>query len=124
MSPESMFRKWPKNLTPRGIAALSVVAASFFLFLCVARYGRADFETLLAGHGVGFSARVAGPLVQTIGAGAYVLTLLPLAWGVIVFFDEETPDVVLRGAGTVVLAASTALLVGLFEGGQNALWAG
>src|SRR5437870_2069705 len=108
-----MWTKLVANLKPRGIAALCVVTVSAFLLLCVLQYGRADFELLAAGRGAGFAAHVAGPLVQVCGAGAYVLTLLPLAWAVIVFFDEETPDLVLRGAGTVVLAASTAMLVGL-----------
>lgn len=111
----------PRNLTPRSAAALAVVAASFFLVVLVARYGAAEFANPGAAGEAGFAASLSAWLVQTLGAGLWALLVLPLAWGAIVYFDEETPDILLRLAGTVVFAVSLSTLVGLGGGG---LWAG
>lgn len=111
----------PKNLTPRSIAALAVVAVSFFLMVCVARYGAAEFANARAAQTAGFAARLSGSLVQNLGAGIWVLLVLPMAWGVIVYFEEKTPDLLMRLAGTIVLAVAASTLAGLLGGG---LWAG
>ena len=112
-----------KNLTPRSIAALAVVAVSFFLMVCIAQFGAGEFANVrhAADEAPPKIALMSAWLVQTIGAGVWALILLPLAWGVVCYFQEKTPDLLLRLAGTVVLAASISTIVGLRQGG---LWAG
>ena len=77
-----------KNLTPRAAAALAVVAVSFFLMVIVARYGGAEFANARAAPSAGFAVHLSGWLVQNVGAGIWVLLLLPMAWGAIVYFDN------------------------------------
>lgn len=115
-----MFRKH----SPRATAALAVVAISLFLLLTLPAYGPAEFAdpALLASSGT--AARVAAWFVDLCGAGAYVFAVLPLTWGVVVYFRERTPDLVLRAVGTVLLAGSTASIVGMLHGGERSFWAG
>jgi hypothetical protein len=115
-----MFQ-FAKNLTPRAIVALSVVATTAFLAVCVLRVGASTFADPNAAQSAGLVARFVGSLVTTLGAGLWVFLLLPMAWGAIVYFDERTPDLLLRAAGTIVLAVATATFVGLC-GGQ--VWSG
>src|SRR5687767_10024787 len=105
-----MFKGMMKSLTPRSASALGVVAVTFFLMVCIATYGGNQFANLKPGGSAGFAADVSGWLVQTIGAGVWALVLLPLAWGVICYFNERTPDLLMRFAGTVVLAVSISTL--------------
>lgn len=111
----------PKNLTPRAIAALAVVAVSFFLMVCVARYGAAEFANARAGAASNPAIAMSNWLVTTLGTGVWVMLVLPMAWGVIVYFEEKTPDLLMRFVGTIVLAVSASTLAGLLGGG---LWAG
>lgn len=112
------------GLSGRATAALSVAAVSFFLLLCFTTYGRPEAETVRRAAESGIAPTVAGWFVSVAGAGAYVIALLGVAWGVIVYFQERTPDLALRCAGTAVLAVSTAMIAGLLGGGERSLWAG
>jgi hypothetical protein len=109
-----------KNLTPRSVAALTVVAVSFFLMVCVARYG-GGFADAHAAQTAGPLARLSGWLVQNVGAGIWVLLLLPMAWGVVVYFDERTPELVMRFVGTLLLALAVSTIAGLLHAG---VWSG
>lgn len=110
-----------RNLTPRSVAALAVVAVSFFLMVCIAQFGAAEFSAVQHATKPGLGASLSGWLVQTIGAGVWALVLLPLVWGVVCYFQEKTPDLILRLAGTVVLAVAISTIAGLCKSG---LWAG
>lgn len=110
------------KLTPRSATALVVVAVSFFLIVVLARYG-ADAHVVVrsAKHASGF-ATFSASMVVNVGAGVWALLVLPLAWGAIVYFHERTPDLLMRLAGTVLLAVSTSALVGLKD--PASVWAG
>jgi len=107
-----------KNVTPRAATALGVVAVTAFLAVCLMRVGASGFADP---NGAGFVAAKTAKLVESFGAGLWVLLLLPMAWGAIVYFEDKTPDLLLRSAGIVVFAVATSTLVGLLHGG---LWAG
>ncbi|MCE9637178.1 MAG: hypothetical protein K8T90_15845 [Planctomycetes bacterium] len=110
------------NLTPRAMTALVTTALSAFLLLCFWGYTQADADSV---HGpVGLADTLASWFVGPLGAGAWVIAVLGLAWGMIVYFEERTPDLVLRLVGTTALAASTAMLMGLVNGGKASVWAG
>ncbi len=111
------------GLRPRAIGALSIVAASLFLLLCLANYGQGGFET--AGT-TPWHLGVAGLFVEVFGAGAYSLVLLPLIWGLVVYFREDTPSLAMRAAGTLLLACSISMISGLLqsEGAADMTWAG
>jgi hypothetical protein len=110
------------KLTPRSAAALAVVAASFFLFVCVAKYGADAHLNVRAARTAGAFANLSAWMVVRAGAGIWALLVLPLAWGAIVYFRERTPDLLMRFVGTVVLAVSLSTLVGLKDPGS--VWAG
>jgi hypothetical protein len=110
------------NMTPRATVALGTAAVCLFLLLCFAGYGRA--EALSALPPEGFSDRIASWCVGPLGVGAHLIAVLGVVWGVIVYFQERTPDLVLRLAGTATLAASAAMLLGLVNGGERSVWAG
>ena len=112
----------PKNVTPRSVAALAVVAISFALIVLVARYGADAFIYLRHGKDPGAAAEMSAGFVKYVGAGLWALLVLPMAWGAIAYFNERTPDLLMRFAGTVVLAVSTSALVGLKDPGS--VWAG
>ncbi|MCG3134471.1 MAG: hypothetical protein HMLKMBBP_01777 [Planctomycetes bacterium] len=109
------------KMSPRAVAALSVAGASLFVLLCL---GAAGGDVRSAVPASGFASTIARWLVTSLGAGAWVISVLGLAWGVIVYFQERTEDLVLRGVGTAVLAASTAMLGGLLHDGRQSAWAG
>lgn len=110
------------QLTPRAALALSTAGVSLFLLLCFAGYGTADAVRI--GGPPGFGDRLASWFVGPLGAGAHVIAALGVAWGVIVYFQERTPDLVMRVAGAAVLAGSTAMIMGLVNGGERSVWAG
>jgi DNA translocase FtsK/SpoIIIE-like protein len=110
------------KLTPRSGGALAVVALSFFLMVCVARFGADAHVNVQAARSAGAVARLSAWMVVNAGAGIWALLVLPMAWGAIVYFNERTPDLLLRFAGTVLLAVSTSALVGLKDPGS--VWAG
>jgi DNA segregation ATPase FtsK/SpoIIIE-like protein len=109
------------GLRPRAIGALSVVAASLFLLLCLANYGQGGFET--AGEAP-WHLGLAGWFVEVFGAGAFALVLLPLVWGLVVYFREDTPSLSMRAAGTLLLACSISMVSGLVQGAPEMSWAG
>ena len=110
------------NLTPRAILALSTAGVSLFLLLCFSSYGTR--EAMSAMPPTGWSDTLAAWCIRPLGVGAHVIAILGLVWGVIVYFQERTPDLVLRMAGATALAASTAMLMGLWNGGGRSVWAG
>lgn len=109
------------GLRPRAIGALSVVAGSLFLLLCLANYGQGGFE---AADSVPWHIGLAGWFVEVFGAGAFALVLLPLVWGLVVYFREDTPSLSMRAAGTLLLACSISMVSGLVQGGTELAWAG
>ena len=113
-----------KSLNPRAGVALAVVAASLFLLLCFTGYGPAEAADVNVLENAGWTAHLAAWFLDLAGAGAYVLVVLPLIWATVVYFREDTPDLVLRGTGTVMLAGSTAAIVGLLNAGEPQFWAG
>jgi hypothetical protein len=112
----------PKNVTSRSVVALAVVAISFALIVLVARYGADAFLNVRAAKTAGAFPHMSAWLVQYLGAGLWALLVLPMAWGAIVYFNERTPDLLMRFVGTLALAASTSALVGLKDPGS--VWAG
>jgi hypothetical protein len=120
--PRSIAAMLPRNITPRTIAALVVVSVTFALTVLVARYGADAFIYLRHGKDPGTAATMSAWLVKNVGAGLWALLVLPMAWGAIVYFNERTPDLLMRFAGTVALAVSTSALVGLNQPGS--VWAG
>ncbi len=109
------------QLRPRATAALAAVASSLFLLLCLANYGAGGFAEAAD---PALHLRVAGWFVEIFGAGAFVLVLMPLIWGVVVYFHEETPDLRMRAFGTLLLASSVSLVAGLLQGAEAGLWTG
>lgn len=107
-------------LRPRAFAALGVTAACLTLLLLLTTYGSAEAGATDLGTG----ATVASWFVGLLGAGAYVLVLVPLVWSVHVYFHERTPELHMRAVGTLMLAAATAALVGVLNAGESAFWAG
>jgi hypothetical protein len=120
--PRSIGAMLPRNITPRTVAALVVVSVTFALTVLVARYGADAFIYLRHGKDPGTAAAMSAWFVKNLGAGLWALLVLPMAWGAIVYFNERTPDLLMRFAGTVVLAVSTSALVGLKDPGS--VWAG
>lgn len=110
------------NLTPRAIVALSTAAVCLFLLLCFFVSGAEAVADARGPQGV--AQHVAAWLVAPLGVGAHLIAALGLVWGVVVFFQERTPDLVLRGVGTLSLAASAAMVAGLLHSGQSSAWAG
>lgn len=110
-------------LGPRAFKALVVIVVSTTLLLLFTAYGPA--EALSVGEeGLGFPLSLAAAFLDLLGAGAYALVLVPLIWAVDVFFRERSTDLHLRAIGTVLLAVSTACLIGILNGGEPQFWAG
>ena len=100
------------GLAPRATTALLVVATGLFLLICLAKFGAAGAA---AAGDVPWHLAVAGWFVSMFGVGAWLLVVLPTIWGVIVYFREDTPNLVARGVGVLVLACATAALTGLLQ---------
>ena len=111
------------GLRPRAIGALSIVAGSLFLLLCLANYGQSGFE--MAGDAP-LHLAFAGWFVEVFGAGAFALVLLPLVWGLVVYFREDTPSLSMRAAGTLLLACAISMISGLVQqsSAPEMTWAG
>jgi hypothetical protein len=110
------------GLQPRAIGALSVVAASLFLALCLFNFGQV--AAMDATAQAGFHLVIAGWFVEVFGAGAYVMVVLPFVWGLVVYFREATPSLTMRASGTLLLACSVAMISGLLQQPDPGLWAG
>ena len=111
-----------RSLEPRAVTALVVTATSLFLMLCFTLYGPMEAAAGLTDPGMAVS--LAAWFLDLLGAGAYVLVLVPFVWGMHVYFKEDTPALHMRAVGTLMLAASTAAVVGVLYAGEGDFWAG
>jgi DNA segregation ATPase FtsK/SpoIIIE-like protein len=110
------------GLRPRAVGALTVVALSLFLALCLANFGQVAAQDAVT-H-TGWHLAIASWFVEVFGAGAYVVVVLPFVWGLVVYFREATPSLAMRAAGTLLLACAVAMISGLLQAPAAGLWAG